>query len=73
MQAKEYLLLMMERDDIAVVTGGFCRGLEGNGCEDILKKDFNVCVDCHSDSRHQFFVMCDEDDSVDSSLNHTGA
>jgi hypothetical protein len=27
-KAKEYLLLMMERDDIAVVTGGLCRGLE---------------------------------------------
>ena len=28
LKAKEYLLLMMERDDIAVVTGGLCRGLD---------------------------------------------
>ena len=44
-----------------------------NGCEDLLKKDFNVCAECHSDKRHRRFVITSDKDSfVDSSLNHTG-
>lgn len=45
-----------------------------NGCEDILKKDFNICAECHFDSKYRVFViMNDQDFSFDSSLNHTGA
>lgn len=48
--------------------------LHCSGCEDLLKKDFNICAECHSASRHrQFVVMNDKDYTVDSSLNHTGA
>ena len=48
--------------------------LHCSGCEDLLKKDFNICAECHSASRHhQFVVMNDKDDGFDSSLNHTGA
>lgn len=45
-----------------------------DGCEELLKKDFNICADCHSDSKHcQFFIMSEKYDSMDSALNHTGA
>ena len=48
--------------------------LHCDGCEDLLKKDFNICADCHSDSKHcQFFIMSEKYDSMDSALNHTGA
>jgi hypothetical protein len=44
------------------------------GCEDLLKKDFNVCSECYADMKHcQFFIMNDKDTTIDSMLNHTGA
>ena len=48
--------------------------LHCNGCEALLEKDFNVCVECHAGSRHrQFYIMSDTNDSMDSHFNHTGA
>jgi hypothetical protein len=44
------------------------------GCEDLLKKDFNVCSECYADMKHcQFFIMNEKGTAIDSMLNHTGA
>jgi hypothetical protein len=48
-----------------------------DGCENLLEKDFNVCIECHSELMHQRFVgMCtrfpEKINDHDSALNHTG-
>ena len=44
-----------------------------DGCEELLKKDFNVCIECYFDSKHCKFFDMNKDKSMDSALNHTGA
>ena len=47
--------------------------LHCDGCEDILKKDFNICESCHSEHRYKLYVqMHPMDDSDDCAINHTG-
>lgn len=65
LKAKEYLLLMMERDDIAVVTGGLCRGLERS-----LWNSHGITSTSGEMYHHHFrrFVRVDARDSTDSEM-----
>lgn len=47
--------------------------LHCDGCENILKKDFNICVNCHSEERFRvFYQMHPLNDKRHSTINHTG-
>lgn len=45
-----------------------------NGCERILNKDFNICIDCHRGEKHKVFVQMHplNDRKALSAVNHTG-
>lgn len=43
-----------------------------DGCEELLKKDFNICLECHSAKKYQVcHTMC-PDNIVNSFVQHTG-
>ena len=45
-----------------------------DGCEKILNKDFNICVDCHADGRYKVQIrMHPSNDTKHSTINHTGS
>jgi len=44
-----------------------------NGCEELLKKDFNICMDCHSTGKFKrYHPMCSDNNERDSLIHHTG-
>jgi len=44
-----------------------------DGCEELLKEDFNICTDCHSKEKYKIFhQMCPDNSERDAFLNHTG-
>jgi len=44
-----------------------------DGCEKILNKDFNICVNCHAEERYRAFIqMHPNNPKSHSTLNHTG-
>jgi len=44
-----------------------------DGCEEILNKDFNICVNCHAEGRHKRFEqMHPLNKKRHSTINHTG-
>jgi hypothetical protein len=44
-----------------------------DGCEDHLRKDFNICVDCHQHEKwKRNYQMCPNDAQRKSTINHTG-
>ena len=42
------------------------------GCEEILKKDFNICVDCHKQGKYKKLIIIDHDNHNDSRFQHQG-
>ena len=44
-----------------------------DGCEKLLSKDFNVCVACHNNRKHEvFYPMCPFNNKRNASVNHVG-
>ncbi len=44
-----------------------------NGCDTMLGKDFNICVDCHEQKKHRIDVMMGRCERLQSSHHHTGS
>ena len=42
------------------------------GCEEILGKDFNLCINCHQQQKYKKLCIINHDNCDDSSLQHDG-